>query len=402
MSDRDVVMEAIRATENRYYVYILRKPDGTPFYVGKGVGERILRHERAAKSTAAKSHRLNTIRKIWRDGGEVVKEIVSRHETDEEACRREVELIAQLGRRDLGTGQLVNQTPGGDQGAGHLGPEARARQGDAIRKGLADPAVRKKMSEISKRRLADPVLRATIAAGVKRWLKNNPDLAEQYKSRRAATLRSPVHRLRNKQRAIEQFQREGERERQSARLKKFYAENPEVLAKLSERMRHRLVDPSVREHLAKTRTKWNSENPEAFAENERRRIEGLQRPEARAKQSEIAKRRINDNPEHLQKMREALKTPAAKASHAESQRRRFQNPEEKARMKRLVDAGKKKRMGVRLRCLALLEKHGLTPPSGHASTQAWLDFEKRIKLLVGEQESPPKKIRLKNWPIQNG
>jgi len=39
----------LRALALPFYVYILHKPDGVPFYVGKGVGLRALRHVSEAR-----------------------------------------------------------------------------------------------------------------------------------------------------------------------------------------------------------------------------------------------------------------------------------------------------------------------------------------------------------------
>lgn len=50
----------------RWYTYVLCRPDGTPFYVGKGSGRRVLDHELEAlrQSLAPKSNPLkcNVIR----------------------------------------------------------------------------------------------------------------------------------------------------------------------------------------------------------------------------------------------------------------------------------------------------------------------------------------------------
>jgi hypothetical protein len=83
-----------------YYVYLyLRESDGTPYYVGKGRGNRY-----------KKRHRVNIPPK--KENIVFVVENV----TNDEACFLETVLIKYYGRKDIGTGCLQNQTEGGDGG----------------------------------------------------------------------------------------------------------------------------------------------------------------------------------------------------------------------------------------------------------------------------------------------
>lgn len=83
-----------------YYVYIyLRESDNTPYYVGKGRGNRY-----------KKKHRVN----IPSNEENII--FVKENLTNEEACSLEKELISLYGRKDLGNGILQNQTDGGDGG----------------------------------------------------------------------------------------------------------------------------------------------------------------------------------------------------------------------------------------------------------------------------------------------
>lgn len=56
-----------------FYVYLLLRPNGQAFYVGKGIGKRIDDHEKEARQNHD-CYKCAVIRKIWRSGGEVGKQ----------------------------------------------------------------------------------------------------------------------------------------------------------------------------------------------------------------------------------------------------------------------------------------------------------------------------------------
>lgn len=103
---------------NIYFVYIYRHPaTKIPFYVGYGKNKRHLDHLKDAirrPDPKPKEHKLNTIRKILREGLEPIIEIVDSHLSKEQACELEIFLISEIGRADFGKGPLTNLTMGGD------------------------------------------------------------------------------------------------------------------------------------------------------------------------------------------------------------------------------------------------------------------------------------------------
>lgn len=100
----------------RHYVYIHRRSDGSPFYVGKGSARlrcKSQTFERAYERVSRSRHWRNVV-----GAHGLIVEVVMCCWTDLEAQGQERLLIAALGRADLGRGPLINKTDGGD---GHAG-----------------------------------------------------------------------------------------------------------------------------------------------------------------------------------------------------------------------------------------------------------------------------------------
>lgn len=95
--------------ESNCYVYIHVKPgNGEIFYVGKGKGNRAY----------SKHNRSNFWQRTVNKYGLDVF-IIENNLTEEEAFELEIKYIKSIGRRDLGTGTLVNMSDGGEGNAGH-------------------------------------------------------------------------------------------------------------------------------------------------------------------------------------------------------------------------------------------------------------------------------------------
>jgi hypothetical protein len=132
-------VRGLLANGKPHYVYILHRPDGTPFYVGKGVKLRVLNHEAEARSTKALTHKLNLIRSLQRQGLAIGYCIESFYDDEAEAHARERHLIAAIGRHDLKRGPLTNQTDGGE-GTSNPSEESRQRRRDSLwGENAADP-----------------------------------------------------------------------------------------------------------------------------------------------------------------------------------------------------------------------------------------------------------------------
>jgi hypothetical protein len=91
-----------------FYVYrLVDDRDGAVFYIGKGSGNRVARHELDARRGAG-GPKCERIREIWAAGSRVRREIVQRFAREVDALRYEEALIAEIGLESL-----TNIAPGG-------------------------------------------------------------------------------------------------------------------------------------------------------------------------------------------------------------------------------------------------------------------------------------------------
>lgn len=116
----------------QYYVYVLARPNGKVFYVGKGKGKRVFGHEAEARSGHT-SHKCNVIRKIWKNGGQVQRYIIFTTDDEQEALEYERETIALYGLHNL-----TNQTTGGER-AFVMGDDAKAKLVASLRQYRSTP-----------------------------------------------------------------------------------------------------------------------------------------------------------------------------------------------------------------------------------------------------------------------
>ena len=120
---------------NRFYIYTFLREDGTPYYVGKGQGNRAWKKGRNLRPTD--DSRIS-----------IIKDTL----TETEAFDEEIRMIAFYGRKDLGTGILRNLTDGGEGTSGYkhtgkkLSPEHIANLSAANTGKHRSPESRAKMS----------------------------------------------------------------------------------------------------------------------------------------------------------------------------------------------------------------------------------------------------------------
>lgn len=174
-----------------FYVYIHKKPDGTPFYIGKG------RNRRAWRKDNRNPHWHHIVAK---HGFEV--EILISELSEEDAFAEEIRLIAEYRKLH----KLVNATDGGEGSSGHVhtletreklsqihkvserAQEHRIKLGLSRRGTTLPEETIVKMREASRKKALDPEFRAKVSAGVRRAL-DNPDYRQSISDgvRRAQT-----------------------------------------------------------------------------------------------------------------------------------------------------------------------------------------------------------------------
>ncbi len=140
------------------FVYIDRKPDGTPFYVGIGNANRVAKLERKNAFHA------NVVKKYpnWR------REVLASMFTWEAAADLERDLIASLGRRDLKTGILVNLTDGGEGSLGIVRSEETVSRIQSTLKAYARmPGVRESISRAVREKVSTPEARSALSQRMK-------------------------------------------------------------------------------------------------------------------------------------------------------------------------------------------------------------------------------------------
>jgi hypothetical protein len=338
-------MAEIKANIGRYYAYVLSKPDGTPFYVGVGKAgrkpmERIRLHESEARSkprSRQNKHKLSIIRQILSSGENVGKTIDSWHDSVADAKGREVALISELGRRDLGSGPLTNLTAGGD-GQFELSAESKARLLVGVAKGAATRA--KWFSENPE---AGRELGLKLHAAHREWCNANPERVHQ--------------RAKVAGKARRKWLTEWERQ------------NPEAVRrrqqKSAEGSRHWAVEhqEQAKANSAKGKPKsrqWQMDHPDLHRESGRRG--GMIRAQQLA-QDPIRARALID-----------LANKAASAWRAE-------NPDELSKNGHRQGMRNREKAAVRRECMKLATVAD-DLPSGRAGLQAWSDALARLQRVA--------------------
>ncbi len=124
-----------------YYTYAYLREDKTPYYIGKGRGDRAYRKEYRSCPTPDERSRILILKKNL---------------SEFDAYKHEIYMIAVLGRKDLGTGILRNLTDGGEGGRGagfKHSNESRKKMSEAM-KGDKNPFHGKKHTKEARNKMS--------------------------------------------------------------------------------------------------------------------------------------------------------------------------------------------------------------------------------------------------------
>ena len=119
---------------NDFYTYAFLRENRRPYYIGKGSGNRIYStYRKGAKPPKDKTRII----------------LLKQNLIEEEAFRHEIYMIAVFGRKDLGTGILINRTDGGEGSSGAVRSNETKRK---ISEKMKNPSkeTRRKKSEVKK------------------------------------------------------------------------------------------------------------------------------------------------------------------------------------------------------------------------------------------------------------
>jgi hypothetical protein len=155
---------------NIYYVYAYLRKDGTPYYIGKGQGNRAY----------ARNHR-----SFPKDPNRIV--FLERNLTEIGALALERRYIAWYGRKDQKTGCLINLTDGGESNSGWAMPQKVKQKISESKKGSTPWNVGRKHSIKTRQKLVEAhKTRKSISAETRQKMseahKNkSPEILAKYK-----------------------------------------------------------------------------------------------------------------------------------------------------------------------------------------------------------------------------
>ena len=125
---------------NRFYTYAYLRKDRTPYYIGKGEGNRAYYKSKGEV-------------KPPKDKSRII--FLKQNLLEEKAFKHEIYMIAVFGRKDLGTGILRNRTNGGDGASGFIHSQETRKKMSEAQKGENHPHYGKSRPKEVKRKISE-------------------------------------------------------------------------------------------------------------------------------------------------------------------------------------------------------------------------------------------------------
>jgi hypothetical protein len=127
-----------------------------PIYVGKGRGDRYLRHL-SSLNRKKNGHFRSKLLKILKSNLNIKDHIlmIGKRLTEQQAFNLEIALIKEIGRADLDSGPLVNLTEGGEGSSGCKRSIEFKKKVSQFRQGKPGTCLGKKFSEETKQKMSE-------------------------------------------------------------------------------------------------------------------------------------------------------------------------------------------------------------------------------------------------------
>jgi hypothetical protein len=290
------------------YIYKIEFPNGKT-YIGlttSSVEKRQKEHKFCAKKGDTRCL-YNALRKYdMIDTFELIQ--IDTADTIDELCEKEIKYIEQYNSYYI-YGNGYNMTFGGEGTNGYVFTENdKQNLSKRMKKYFEEnPEERERMREMRKKQMDNPEARKQLIESLNKHWKNEEARKRQSEITKTHHEEHPETRVRQQESRTKTYEENPEiREQHSKKMKKRYEEHPELAKEHSERMKQYFKNPEAREICSKSQKK-RFENPEEREKNRKISKKRFENPEARQQMSEIKKKFYQDNPEAIEKNREAQK-----------------------------------------------------------------------------------------------
>jgi hypothetical protein len=188
MSKENYVYVILDPTNEGDFTYGNLKFDYQPFYIGRGIKDRLSTTKIISRSNAYKKNKLISLKN---KGVDPILLILESNLTFEESIEREIILIKQIGRKDKGIGPLTNLTDGGDgRTNGKNSPESIEK----ARVKLKDVAIKRKMDGTDKHTdvIVNKLREINMGEKNPMWGKTHTDEIKEAHSQRISGVNHPM------------------------------------------------------------------------------------------------------------------------------------------------------------------------------------------------------------------